>query len=81
LEFTSTIPKGAVFGIANVKSKNCSCAIGYFLGESELTLLLPETCLECPKASSCSKEFGRQAVNKYNQKNKFEEIHLPLWDE
>ena len=81
MEFTSTIPQGAIFGIANVKSKNCSRTIGYFLGESELTLLLPEACLECPKARSCSQEFGRQAVCKYNQNNTDEEIQLHFWDE
>lgn len=76
MEFTSTLPKGAKFGIANVKSKNCSRTIGYYLGESELTLLLPETCLECSKSRSCGEEFGRQVAYKYNQNNKGEELNF-----
>jgi hypothetical protein len=77
LEFISSLkPQNTAFGIANVQSRRCSLTIGYYLGETSLTLLLPESCNSCRKAPICSREFGIQIIQKYNQRHKGAEIHF-----
>jgi hypothetical protein len=59
-----------VFGVANVQSGHCSLAVGYFLSDTKLTVLLPETCYYCKKATLCSREFGSQIIRKLNKNSK-----------
>jgi hypothetical protein len=79
MDFISTYkPQDTIFGIANVESQSCSQTIAYYLGERMLTLLVPEACMSCRKASNCTKEFGEQIVYKYNQRHKGAEIYFPF---
>jgi hypothetical protein len=77
LEFVSNYrPQDGVFGIANVESENCKLTIGYYLSEGALTLLLPQSCYSCHKATVCSREFGAQIIQKYNQRHKGQETYF-----
>jgi len=81
LEFINSYnSQNATFGIANVQSLWCSHTIGYLLGESRLTLLLPKTCYACPNVSDCSKDFGLQIITKFNQKHRETQIILHFRD-
>jgi hypothetical protein len=80
LEFMSTYkPQNAIFGIANVQFGRCKRRIGYFLDESSLTLILPQSCCSCRKEPICTRAFGSQIIYKYNQKHKGEEIYFLFW--
>jgi hypothetical protein len=59
-----------VFGIANVKSDTCKLTVGYFLSDTKITILLPESCYYCQKSGICCKKFGNQIIQKLNQKDK-----------
>jgi hypothetical protein len=76
LEYLSSYrPEDAVFGIADVESSNsCRLTIGYFLGESALSLILPQCCQGCERALNCTREFGDQIIQKYNQRHRGQEI-------
>ncbi|MGD6809825.1 MAG: hypothetical protein ACQCN3_09020 [Candidatus Bathyarchaeia archaeon] len=66
----------SVFGISNVQSGICKLTIGYFLSDTQLTVLLPESCYFCQKSSNCSREFGEQIIRKLNEKDKGKVTYL-----
>jgi len=70
LEFDVYNSLDVVFGIANVQSDSCKLTVGYFLSDTKLTILLPESCYFCTKSSVCSRKFGVQIIRKVNEKNK-----------
>lgn len=80
MEFAGSKFQSALFGIANVEKSNGSCklTIGYYLGESALTLILPRSCQSCHKILVCTKEFGEQIIRKYNEKHKGSEVYFLL---
>ncbi|NLF88967.1 hypothetical protein GX563_09120 [Candidatus Bathyarchaeota archaeon] len=68
-------PEDAVFGIANVESQTrCRLTVGYFIGDSALSLILPLCCQNCQHTPVCTREFGEQIVQKYNQRHRGAEI-------
>ena len=82
MKFISSLqPPHALFGIANVESGRCSYTIGYFLGPNILVLLMPRTCASCPNARRCSRTFGAQIVDKYNQRHTETQLRLNINDE
>ncbi|MGD6852519.1 MAG: hypothetical protein ACQCN6_10720 [Candidatus Bathyarchaeia archaeon] len=79
MEFVSSYkPHNALFGIANVETSdgNCRLTIGYYLGESALTLILPQSCQTCQRILVCTREFGEQIIQKYNERHKGAEIYF-----
>ncbi len=76
MEFISSYkPEDAVFGIAEVESSGrCNLIIGYFLGQSALSLILPKSCHTCKRAFVCTREFGEQIIHKYNEAHRGAEI-------
>jgi hypothetical protein len=77
LEFdNSYVTYDSVFGIANVQSGVCKLTIEYFLSDTQLTVLLPESCYFCQKSNNCSREFGEQIIRKLNAKDKGKVTYL-----
>jgi hypothetical protein len=75
LEFENSY-ESEVFGVANVQSGSCNLTIGYFLSDTKLTVLLPESCYFCQKTNICSREFGEQIIRKLNDKDKGKVTYL-----
>jgi hypothetical protein len=77
LEFDSSFKsEDVVFGISNGQSETCNLTVGYFLSDTALTILLPESCYSCQKSDDCSREFGKQIIRKLNEKDKGKVTYL-----